>query len=54
DRFETTGDFLRRSWTRCTPGSALEFALFDGGHGVPKGWSTLALDWFETLEGPGQ
>ncbi|WP_297777139.1 PHB depolymerase family esterase [uncultured Roseovarius sp.] len=54
DRFETTGNYWRRIWTRCTPGSALEFALFDGGHTVPKGWSTLALDWFETLDGPGQ
>lgn len=54
DRFATTDDYWRRIWTRCTPGAALELALFDGGHGVPKGWSTLALDWFEALEGPTQ
>lgn len=49
DWFETTDGFMRRAWTRCAPGAALQFALFDGGHGVPKGWSTLALDWFEAL-----
>lgn len=54
DQFKTMSGFLRRIWTRCTPGSALEFALFDGGHGVPKGWSTMALDWFEMLQGPTQ
>ena len=49
DWFETADGFMRRAWTRCAPGTALQFALFDGGHGVPKGWSTLALDWFEAL-----
>jgi polyhydroxybutyrate depolymerase len=32
----------------------LELALFDGGHGVPRGWSGLALDWFEAQVGPTQ
>ncbi len=47
DAFATQGLFWRRSWTRCTPGTALELALFPGGHSIPKGWATLALDWFE-------
>ena len=49
DAFVTEGPFWRRSWTRCTPGSALELALFPGDHKVPAGWPTLALDWFEAL-----
>ncbi|CTQ50639.1 alpha/beta hydrolase family esterase [Jannaschia donghaensis] len=44
----TTGDFLRRYWT-CDDGTALEFALFPGGHGVPAGWADMMLDWFEGL-----
>ncbi|MEM0900818.1 MAG: PHB depolymerase family esterase [Pseudomonadota bacterium] len=49
DRYETEGFFLRRSWDRCAPGSALEFALFDGGHSVPQAWPDLVMDWFEDL-----
>ncbi|WP_179379973.1 alpha/beta hydrolase family esterase [Jannaschia marina] len=44
----TTGEFLRRSWD-CDEGSALEFALFPGGHGVPAGWAEMMLDWYEAL-----
>ena len=49
DRFVTKGPFMRRSWDRCAPESALEFALFPGGHRVPKGWAGLALDWLKNL-----
>lgn len=49
DRFETAGPFWRRAWDACAPGTALELALFDGGHAVPEGWTDLALDWFEGL-----
>ena len=49
DAFETTGPFMRRRWERCAPGSALEFALFPGGHVIPQDWSDLVLDWFEGL-----
>ena len=47
DRTETGDDFWRRSWQGCARGSALELAVHPGGHGVPKGWATLVLDWFE-------
>jgi polyhydroxybutyrate depolymerase len=50
DAFGEDGVFWLRRWTRCTPGSALEFALHPGAHGVPKGWATLALDWFARVE----
>jgi polyhydroxybutyrate depolymerase len=42
-----TGDFMRRKWSDCADGSALEMALFSGGHKVPAGWSDMVLDWFE-------
>lgn len=50
DKFNTSEKFWRRKWTRCTQGSALELALHTGGHGVPKGWADMAIDWFETLK----
>lgn len=49
DRFITKGAFLRRAWDRCADGSALEFALFPGGHVVPEGWASMMLDWYEAL-----
>lgn len=50
DRFVTKGEFMRRSWLRCTEDSALEFALFTGGHRVPNGWAEMAFDWAEDLD----
>jgi len=49
DRFNVKGRFWRRTWTTCDPGTALQMAIHDGAHGVPKGWSTIALDWFESV-----
>lgn len=49
DRFKTDGPFWRRQWDRCADGSALEFALFPGGHVIPDGWVDMTLDWFENL-----
>lgn len=49
DSFVTDGPFWRRKWERCAEGSALEFALFPGGHIVPEGWADMMLDWFEGL-----
>lgn len=49
DSFEMSDAFWRRTWESCDAG-ALEFVMHPGAHGIPKGWSTLALDWFETLE----
>lgn len=49
DRFEMDDQYWRRSWERCTDGSALEFALHPGGHTIPKGWADLVINWFETL-----
>ncbi len=49
--FSTTGQFMRRNWMGCAEGSALEFALFPGGHAVPDGWADMMLDWYEGLPG---
>ncbi|MEM1236897.1 MAG: PHB depolymerase family esterase [Pseudomonadota bacterium] len=49
DRYATEAGYMRRAWDRCTPGSALELAIFDGGHIVPNGWPGLVADWFEGL-----
>ena len=43
---ETTGNLWFRRWTSC-PDGRLDLMLHPGGHGVPKGWLTQALDWFE-------
>ncbi len=51
DSFGTTGQFMRRKWSHCAHGSALEFALFPGGHTVPKGWADVMADWFAELPG---
>lgn len=50
NRYITEGPFMRRIWDSCAPESALEFALFPGGHRIPNGWSTLVLDWYEGLD----
>ncbi|WP_171102279.1 PHB depolymerase family esterase [Ruegeria sp. HKCCD7255] len=48
--FSTTGNFMRRHWSNtCDEGSALEFALFPGGHTVPTGWADMIVDWYERL-----
>ncbi len=49
DSFDTSGDFWHRKWESCETG-ALEFILHPGAHGIPKGWSETALDWFEGLD----
>jgi polyhydroxybutyrate depolymerase len=46
--YAATGPFLRRSWA-CMEGSALELAMFPGGHTVPSGWADMMVDWFEEL-----
>lgn len=48
DSFNTSGDFWIRTWDSCDAG-ALEFVLHPGAHGIPRGWTNMALDWFESL-----
>ena len=50
DEFDTDGRYWRRSWTSCEPGTALELALWPGGHVRPDGeWAEMAADWVETV-----
>lgn len=49
DTFDTEGLFWRRVWDECADDTALEFALHPGGHGIPRGWSDMIIDWFENL-----
>lgn len=51
--YGTDGDYMIRRWESCAAGSALEFALHPGGHGVPRGWADLAIDWLEAEATPG-
>jgi polyhydroxybutyrate depolymerase len=44
------GKIWRKIWGDCAQGAALEFALHPGGHGLPKGWSDMVLDWFEAID----
>lgn len=47
DAFQMDTMFWHRRWERCTPGSALEFVMWQGSHSIPKGWADMALTWFE-------
>jgi polyhydroxybutyrate depolymerase len=48
DQISATGIYAVARWIDgCQPGSDLQFALHEGGHRVPEGWATMALDWFE-------
>jgi polyhydroxybutyrate depolymerase len=49
DGFDMGETFWRRRWTGCAPGSALEFALHQGGHSIPPGWAAMAMDWFDSV-----
>lgn len=49
DAYETEGGFWRRTWQRCAPDTALELALFPGGHRIPQGWADMVIDWYEAL-----
>lgn len=37
-----------RNWTDCAQGD-LRLLLHSGGHGAPKGWAKMMMDWFEAL-----
>ncbi|MDD9910575.1 MAG: prolyl oligopeptidase family serine peptidase [Ahrensia sp.] len=50
DSFEIGEQFWRRKWESCDPGTALEFALHASAHGIPRGWATMVIDWFEGLD----
>jgi polyhydroxybutyrate depolymerase len=44
--FDREVGVLRRAWTECRNGR-IDLMLHPGGHGIPKGWLNMTLDWFE-------
>jgi len=50
DAFATEGRYWRRAWTTCDDRTALELALWPGGHSPPdEEWSKMAVDWLAGL-----
>ena len=45
-RSEMDGDRWYRHWEDCDQGR-IDLMLHPGGHGVPKGWSPMIMDWFD-------
>ena len=43
---EAEGNLWLRHWGTC-PGGEIDLMLHPGGHMIPKGWTSRALDWFE-------
>jgi len=43
---EAGGNLWLREWTHC-PEGRIDLMLHPGGHSVPPGWLSRALDWFE-------
>ncbi|MEX0311637.1 MAG: PHB depolymerase family esterase [Tateyamaria sp.] len=42
------GDRFRcRTWESSCADGAIRFCEHDGGHGLPRGWTTLAREWFD-------
>lgn len=46
----TVGIFETTEWSRCLTQNHFGLALYDGGHGVPQGYTDFILDWFEGQE----
>lgn len=50
DEFDTSGRYWRRIYTSCDEGTALELALWPGGHVPPDGeWAEFAADWVDRV-----
>lgn len=49
DDFITDNTFWIRIWSECAPGTALQLALYPGGHTMPDEWPNLVMNWFERV-----
>lgn len=47
DSIEIGDRFRCRTWSASCAEGAIKFCEHDGGHGLPRGWTTMARDWFE-------
>ncbi|MGB0505708.1 MAG: alpha/beta hydrolase family esterase [Pikeienuella sp.] len=43
DAIDAKGDWRQREWSSCAGG--LSYREHDGGHGLPKGWTSMAREW---------
>lgn len=46
DEITVSDKWRTRHWRSCQTGD-LAYAEHDGGHGLPRGWTNLAVHWFE-------
>jgi len=46
DKIDVGDDWRTRHWQSCRGGD-LAYVEHDGGHGLPRGWTNLAVRWFE-------
>lgn len=47
DTIDIGEQFRCRTWDDSCSTGAIKFCEHDGGHGMPRGWTTMARDWFE-------
>ena len=47
DSIEIGARFRCRDWNESCVAGAIRFCEHDGGHGMPRGWTVMARDWFE-------
>jgi polyhydroxybutyrate depolymerase len=47
DRVEIGETFRLRIWAESCEGGPVQLAVHDGGHGLPRGWTGMARDFFE-------
>lgn len=47
DQIQIEDRFRCRLWAESCETGAIRLCLHDGGHGLPKGWTAMARNWFE-------
>lgn len=47
DRIRFSTDYRCRHWDASCADGAVRLCLRNGGHGMPRGWTDMARDWFE-------
>ncbi len=48
DTIAIGNQFRCRTWDNSCGAGAIRFCEHDGAHGLPRGWTTLAREWFES------
>lgn len=47
DSIDIGAQFRCREWGASCSNGGVKFCAHDGGHGLPRGWTIMARDWFE-------